>query len=257
MSYNKPAFDFGQYNPKDPWNFPGDRLVLFGIEAMEIFQPSRDWIKTRHRYPDVRFTVFHELIQLGHGAMSFGIFLRDEGSRREWWSSRPEFTKEYSRRMVQSFGMGLRSQFQLGFFHGVVHQVEAFFRQVATALAPNEMRTQEEAGMVVGKWVLEQVDKASYGDLLDILAVVRDSLHFNGKHCPPDRKDRLIEYKGVDYAFLNNEDIEADRWGYLDEWDFILFLLGEIRMLLHDVIEAEAVQECPLILARYLEDRGA
>lgn len=255
MSYNKPDFDFSSYNPKDPWGFPAERQVLFGIEAMEVFQPSRNKYRLYYKYPDVRFTMFHNLIQLCHGAMSIGIFLRDESSRIEWWNTRPEFTKEYSPRMAQNFSMGLRGQYQKGFFNGIVHQIEYAIRQIATALDPEEMWVQGASFRKVWQHMLPETGATAYADLLRLLLVARDCMNFNGKHCPPTRKDLTISYKGIEYVFLNNEEIKVEDWGYLDEWDFLLFLLHESNQMLNLIIDSESVVACPLIMSRYMEER--
>lgn len=252
MSFNKPDFDFTSYNPKDPWNFPADRMVIFGIEAMEIFRNSRVKYAPRHQYPDVRFAVFHELIQLCHGTMSVGIWLRGEGGNRQWWNQQPEFNKEYSKRMVQSFNMGLRGLQQTGFLHGIGHQIESSLRQCLVYLDP----TAEENLLgyrKVWKRLFGALEMEMWEPLLKLWLVMRESVHHSGKFCPASRKDLAIEFKGKTYNFYNNKEIEPEEWGFFDDYDFFLFLLFETDRMFNTLFDKPELRSIRRILLRHQE----
>lgn len=219
---------------------------------MEMFRVSRLKYAPRHQYPDVRFAVFHELIQLGHGMMSLGIWQRGEGKELDWWNAQPEFKKAYSKRMVQSFNMGLRGLLQSGFVHGVAHQVESSMRQCLIYLEP-EAEENLLGFRKVWKRLFEMLGLEAWEPLLKMWLVMREGVHHNGKFCPVSRRDLSLDFKGKTYNFRNNVEVEPRDWGYLDDYDFILFLLFETDRMFNAIFDKEEVKEIKRILVRHQE----
>lgn len=254
MPLTPPEFDFDKYNPQDPWNFPGDRLVVFGINALESVRPVRTRYVLKYRFPDLRFGIFHELAQACHSLMCVGMWQRGEASEASWWHAQPEFGKAYQKRTWQNFNIGIRGIAQTGFVSALVFKLESALWQVLEALdkhAPELQMTPQDIGPVL----LERLDLADFLPLMELWWTMRNALLQNGNHCPPDGSDLSLRYKGKFYTFLNNEEIRAEDWGYVDEWEFLLYLIRESLELLQAIFDHAMVQLVPQIVMRHQQTR--
>lgn len=249
-----PEFDFSTYNGKDPWNFPPQRLVRFAFEAREIFVPSRNkWVRQRP-FPDVRFVVFHELIANCYALGTYAMLVRDRWQEDDWWQGQPELPAQMERSTIQATRMNIRALMQFGFFHGVAKHLDSSFRQVLRSLDPEARENGSVGFSKVWRRLLEQTGLEDYEGLIKLIQLLRDALSSGGKFCPINRKDLTIVYRDKEYLFTNNEDLDAVAWGFIDLWDFMLFLLRDVDHLLNLLFESPFVAMIPHIRARHLEN---
>lgn len=253
MAYNSPEFDFSTYNPKNPWDFPPNRMVIFAIDAMALFQRSRSKIVTRHIHPDLRFTFFHEAILKCHPVMSLGLLLRESGQKLEWWNQQPEFKKEYSERIVQTFNMNLRGSGMYALINGMLGLTEATLRQMLWHLDPNAAENQQ-GFRPVWKYMLGEYDALKYEPAIKLLLVLRDASTYGGKFCSRLRQDLEIRFQRKDLLFKNNQEFDVTKIGYLDDWEFLYELLKEIDELFNHLFDHPEIMAVHRMISRSNEE---
>ncbi len=256
MALKRPDFDFESYNPKDPWNFPGDRLVIFAMDALEIVRPVRKYYAPRYQWPDLRFGIFHELAQSCHSVLCLALWQRGEASESNWWHGQPEFDKDYARRTLQNFNIGVRGLAQVGLVGSIVFKLEWALRQVLEAkegLAAAEVLAGDKVGIV--QRLLDDLGLEDREPLMQLWWAMQNALHQNGNYCPADGEDLTLRYQGKFYTFLNNEEVQAEDWGYLDEWEFLLFLMRETMDMLKAIFDHHDVAPIPKIVMRHQQQR--
>lgn len=253
MAYNSPEFDFNDYNPKDPWRFPPNRMVIFAIDSMALFQKSRSRIVTRHIHPDVRFTVFHEAIQICHPVMSLGLLLRDTGQKVEWWHQQPEFKKDYSERIVQTFNMNLRGSGMSALVNGFLGLIEATLRQMLWHLDPKAPEN-TKGFRPVWKYMLGEFEGLRYEPVIKLLLILRDAGIYGGKFCSHLRQDLVIRFQQKDLLFENNQEFDVTKYGFLDDWTFLFELLKEVNDMFNHLIDNPQIMAVHRMPARAFED---
>jgi|GEM_PF-6903394 len=254
MTYNIPDFDFSKYKAYDPWNFPPDRMIVFAIEAINLFGESRGkYISRRHMHPDLRFTFFFDAISLCHSTMTMAQLLRDTGRNLEWWNSQPEFKKSYRERTVQSFASNLRGVSMSALLNGILRLIESSMRQILWHLDPQAPENQQ-GFRPVWKYLLNELDTLKYEPVIKLLLILRDAAINGGRFCPSLRQDLTLRFQRKDLHFVNNEEIDVTKMGYLDDWAFMLELLKETNALFNDFFDHPSVMEVYRMPARRYEE---
>jgi hypothetical protein len=255
MAFNFPQFDFNDYNPKDPWHVPPQRIVHFAFSAMEIASTSRRFWALRYKYPDLRFTIFHCLSGYAYALGGWAMLLRDKGHSVEWWQAQPEFNHTFSSTLVNSNVMGMRQLMELGYFQNVVREIDLDFRQIGAALWP-DAQTQHKAMPLNRLWrqILEACDVQRFQSMLPLFQILRDSVSNNGKFCPTDFEDLTLNYGSRSFHFAANKEIDYAGMGFIDQWDMALFLLGELDSLLNQLFKSPKLTAISLIKMRHMEE---
>lgn len=254
MTYNSPEFDYSKYKAYDPWNFPPDRMILFAIESISLFEKSRGkFMGRRHMHPDLRFTFFFDAISLCHSTMTMAQLLRDPGRNVEWWNGQPEFKKAYKERTIQSFGSNLRGVSMSALLNGTIRLIESSMRQILWYLDQKAPENQQ-GFRPVWKYLLTELDALRYEPVIKLLLILRDAAINGGRFCPSLRQDLTLRFQQKDLHFVNNEEIDVTKMGYLDDWEFLFELLKEMDLLFNDLFDHPEVMAIYRMPARRYED---
>jgi hypothetical protein len=250
MAIEIPEFDFATYNPRDVWRFPPQRLVRFAAEVYGVASSSRTRVAGRHLHPDQRFVIFHELSGLAHALLLGAMHLRSHGSDEAWWDLQPEFSHTVDARTMASNNMAMRQLLQLGYMQGVLRQLDMAMRQYAKALG---LRLELNAPLrQVWKGVTAACDAREYTPLLKLLQIFRDGISQLHRFCPADEQDLRIAYQGKDFHFQAQKEILVSNLGFIDDWDFLKYLIVESDAMLHKLHDSVALSTIPMIETRYL-----
>lgn len=253
MGQYLPEFDFSKYNPADPWSFPPQRLVHFAFEASNVFRASRDkWLRIKP-YPDLRYVVFHELNSLGHTFKVFSLLIRENSTDADWWREQKELGGHYDKMLVKSVNSSMRDFLQYGIFHFAVRQTEDAIRQIHRYLVKVFGDKPKSGIREVYIYLFNRTDLSKYIKLMDLLMATRTCFQNNKKFCPSNGKGVTLEYGGKSFSFENKVEIKPQDWGFIDDWDFILFLFREIDKMLDQLFDSNFVASIPSLRAKYLD----
>jgi hypothetical protein len=252
MATQIPDFDFSQYNPQDEWNFPGQRLVRYAAEAYHIvLEPRNFWLK-RHPHPDFRTVFWAELCGQAHAMLVLAMQLRSHGNDLSWWEVQPEFSHTFDKRLIASNNMTIRQLMQLGFVQHVVRQIDLLLRKLLNTLTENPIKTKFPLGSVFLS-LLGLTESKGEASLLTLWQIYRDSLSQEGRFCPVNGNDLQLTFGGRQFSFPAQRRIEWDSLGFLDHWEFSLYLLRELAKQINRLFESKLVAEIPFLKAPFLE----
>lgn len=250
-----PEFDFSHYNPKDPWNFPPQRLVHFAITAREQLRTYKNkWLPIRP-HPDVRFAVFHDLYNELHAVAVYAMLLRDKGLDADWWAAQPEVGKVLPRHAILANNISLRGQLQAGLLHQFVRHLDSTFRQLLRYLDREAPHSDKLGFRAVTRQVLRQTGQLAALPLLTLLLALRDAAAFGGKFCPSNRRDLQVRYAGRAYVFRSDEWVEGSEMGFRDTLELVGYVIAEWTGLLDRIFETPMVMLVPAIPTRVLDGR--
>jgi hypothetical protein len=250
-----PEFDFTDYNPKDPWHFPPQRLVHFAITGREALRVYKNkWLAIRP-HPDVRFAVFHDLYNELHAVAVYAMLLRDRGLDAAWWEAQPEIGKALPQHALLANNISLRAHLQAGLLHQLVRHLDSTFRQVLRYLDREAPSTGNLGFRGVARLLLRQTGLRAYEELLTLLLALRDTAGFGGKFCPSNRKDLRVRYGGREFLFRSDEWVEGSEMGFRDTLDLIGYVIAELAGMLDVLFGTPQVMLVPEIPTRVLDGR--
>jgi hypothetical protein len=252
MAIHIPDFDFEAFDPRDVWSYPAQRIVHFATEVYNLGAASRSHTLMRFPHPDQRFVIFHEMSGLAHGLMLGAMHLRSHGTDIAWWELQPELSHAVDARLMASNNMALRQLLQLGYVQGLLRQLDMAMRQYAGALQGMAGEGARKPLHHIWRQVLETCALPKHIPLLSLLQLHRDSLSQLGKFCPDDRKDLVTRYQGRTFSFIAGAVIDHVALGYIDDWDFLRFLLFASDEMLHEIHRSPAIGGIGFIPSRYL-----
>jgi hypothetical protein len=247
-----PEFDFSNYNPKDQWNFPPQRLVHFAIGSREAIRGYKNkWLQIR-MHPDVRFCVFHDLYNELHAVAVQAMLLRQNALDPAWWEAQPELGKALPRHVLLANNISLRAQLQAGLLHQCVRHLDSTFRQVLRYLDPAR-QTGKLGFRGVARLLFQELDGQHYAPLLTLLLALRDAAAFGGKFCPGNRKDLRLHYGGRDFVFRSDAWVEGSEMGFRDTLELVAYTISELAAMLDTLFLAPQVMLLPSIPTRVLD----
>lgn len=250
MGIRIPDFDFGSYDPHNPWAFPAQRLVRFAAEAYEMAAHSRAaWTKV-HPHPDLRSVVFHELAALAHGLLLGAMHLRSHGEDADWWQAQHEIDHRVTGQLMRSNNQNLRNLLQLGYLEGVLRQLTLAVRQYGTAVAG----AGAEVSSLRQAWrgLLAATSLEEYKPLLSLLQLQRDVIGQHGRYLSGEGSPLAITFRGRRILLQAGQEMRYQDWGFVDDWDFILFLVVQCDGLLDALNRSEALRAVAFVPTGYL-----
>lgn len=73
------------YNPKDPYNFPIERLTDYSKEILKIYFASATKYKAKYKFLDARYRVFHEVVAIANTLIIFSNLIDEYTESKTWW----------------------------------------------------------------------------------------------------------------------------------------------------------------------------
>lgn len=251
LSMETPNPAYPNYDPKNPWGFPPQRLVDC-LSDLRIFLGGKldNW-KTRNTYPDQRFVVFQEMYSVALQTHAQSVLIRDHFSKTSWWQERPELDIKAEDKIVRAINMGMRDWTLFGLFELIASRWEDALRQTIQHL-PSFLG---EIGEMPIEYVLEPLlvsnEMYEYISLTELVMATRICLRYGGKYCPKSGEDMAVEYQKMHFHFLNKEEISLPST-FLDDWEYHTWLIREMVKMLEDIFNTDEVSRISRIPTMHL-----
>lgn len=163
------------------------------------------------------------------------VFVERHLSDANWWTqlrgrqpSIREITLEYT-----AYSQGSK----FGLFHLVASSFETTIRSLLRAVAPGVAND----GRAEFKRVYDSLIRAHLGfpkedtALLDLVRLIRNTIHNEGLHRPPSSYAATVLFRGVRYEFLDSSSIT------FVTWEFVLDRIADLSELLDRVVRSDAI----------------
>lgn len=239
------------YNPRNPWRFPAERLVFVANAFKKTCKAYVDDFQKRYRYPDQRFVVFQEMYGLALDLQVQALTYAEYWDDYEWWRKYAERLEiKPDDRILDSLKMGMRAEIQSIFYDKgeliVRDALVQIFEALGDLMGASGMGAQGFSGE------LENLGLEKYRSLPQLLEYIRTTVRYGWKFCPEDGEDQALEYKHLRMVLLNREELIPDTLGFTDDWEFLTWLLSEGLEMVRQLIETPATEAIGFIKTRHL-----
>src|SRR5690242_6195867 len=125
------------YNPKDPYNFPIERLANYSSELLKIYFASAKKYEAKYEFQDARYRVFHEVVAMANTLIVFSRLI-DEYTESKTWFDKQKFRENvFENYEIKDINMTLRTFLKFGHFHAIFMFVEDVLRTIQMNFSPN------------------------------------------------------------------------------------------------------------------------
>jgi hypothetical protein len=188
---------------------------------------------------DVRVTVFGKLSTAMSSASLGTSLVAKYLQYQQWWlDHQPDANGQNA---LDAFVNMLR----ISLFHQTFSAVESSLRLILKSLAPSAANSSAGEFKSVYECLLRSNLSHAYAaecDLLDLLRLVRNTIHNNGVYLPKSGKLETVTWKGVGYTFVPGTVIE-----FID-WHFLVDRLDDVVLLCQTVVSDPAVSGFPQLI---------
>lgn len=187
---------------------------------------------------DARLTVFAKLANTLRAAELSLMFLEAELADPNWWIMRHSLTLQgkeftYVHMAYSQFAKG-------GFLQFAFSAADSGFRLLVRAIDSDACSGGTANFQSVAHWLFEQLSAPPPNvELVDMLRILRNTIHNEGVYFDRRVPDRVIVYRGAEYRFRNGEPIEFGTWA------FLIQLIGDWFVLIEHVVSDARIASIP------------
>ena len=163
------------------------------------------------------------------------VFITENLADAKWWSVRHPVDLSITELHLEHAAYTQCTKFAI--FHLSVSATENVIRALLRAVAPTACNEATAEFKSVYDCLLRthlQLED-TWVRLLDLVRLVRNTVHNEGVHRPRRRADEAVDYRGTRYVFAAGAPIE------FVTWSFVLDRLGELGQLLELAVNTRAV----------------
>ncbi len=210
-------------------------------KLIQLLQPVRDQAAEDKRaivalYPNVdpkhdsRITAYSKIINVFNSFQLALTFISKHLLHKQWWDAIT--TREIPDDDKQIYANEFANLIKVGYIQGIFSAIESSLRLFLRALDS----TACNGGMSQFKSIYECLFKSKLASnppdgiaLLDLLRLVRNTIHNNGVYFHPTGNDASVTWRGTTCDFKQGKPVNFVTWEFLIEVsDAIRLLLGEV-----------------------------
>lgn len=205
----------------------------------EFIQHKQDVIKSNPGWDpehDARITVFSKCINVLNSTQLGLTHIHFHLTDQDWWdqiASGQVPDQDSQQTYVDEFGMFLK----VGMVQFLNASIESSFREILSAIDPGVAKDGRGRWKNIYQALLARLGLPQYEPLLDLLRLIRNSLHNNGIYRPPSGKNQEVEWDGEKYEFVDGQAIDFATFELLCE------IAQDLGDMLRQVMERNEVQK--------------
>ncbi|MGB9616816.1 MAG: hypothetical protein ACPL7J_05795 [Desulfomonilaceae bacterium] len=181
---------------------------------------------------EARITAFSKLINVLNSLQLSFTFLSKHLLHKPWWDAIgrtpiPDYDK-------QVYASEFANFVKVGFVHAMFSSIESSFRLFLRALDPAACN----GGMAEFKSIYDCLLRSKLAaeptdgiNLLDLLRLVRNTIHNNGVYFNPRGADVTLSWQGETFEFRQGAPVD------FVTWEFLIRVSDSLRILLRQVVE--------------------
>jgi hypothetical protein len=201
-----------------------------------MFNMHQTWSKDS----DARITVFAKCANVLRSTQLAVTYIEMKLHDRKWW----EFVagKDIPDKDIDHFRSEFDTFIRVGFIQLLFASIESSFRLVLMALDPKEYERKRRSFKLVYEDLLERTRLQCWKSLLELLSLVRNTLHNNGVYFPLHGGDCPAVWKRKTYMFRVGKPVD------FVSWKFLLGLLSDLNEMLLAVMTSDKVAASPSVV---------
>jgi len=182
---------------------------------------------------DARITVFSKLINVCNSTQLSFTFMQFHLTNVDWWKqiAKNEISQNDTMIYVSEFNMFTK----IGFVQFAFSSVESAFRLFVKSLDSSACNNGTAEFKSIYSWLLKKTNLHIHENLLDLLRLIRNTIHNNGVYFHKSGLNESVTYKGINYDF--NFGIPVD----FVTWNFIFEVMSDVEDLIIQVVKSNEI----------------
>jgi hypothetical protein len=192
---------------------------------------------------DARITAFSKLINVFNSLQLALTFLSKHLLYTQWWDAIARASIPDSDKQV--YADEFANFIKVGFVHAMFSSIESSLRQFLRALDPAACN----GGMAKFKSIYDCLFSSKLAtapadgtQLLDLLRLVRNTIHNNGVHFNPHGGNVTLNWQGQTFEFRQGYPVD------FVTWEFLIQVSDVLRMLLRQVVEDTNLRNVTVVI---------
>lgn len=199
---------------------------------------------------DGRVTFFSKSIVVIDSVTMCCIFADRHLSNNKWWTTSARLYNLNPPPLVSRKPMreGFKQFILLGCFHFMYSAMESSIRLITKAIDRVQYEERQDSFEKIYSWLIVRLKvKKRYAKLMDVLRLIRNTIHNNGVYSPVSRKgkrpkNRQISWKGTKCKFQVDRNVKVD-----DFWRLVFVTTPDCLSMLQQIIDSNEVSNIPYI----------
>lgn len=204
-------------------------------EKSDLVHLFSEWDATN----DARITVFSKLINVCNSTQLSLIFYHVHLTNKDWWKQ--IMNDKISKKDIK-ICMNEHIMFtKLAFIHFSFSSIESAFRLYVRSLDGSACKNGTSDFKSIYSWLLKRTKLQAYETLLDLLRLVRNTVHNNGVYFSKSGLNESLNYNGKVYNFNHGSKVE------FMTWELVYEIISEVQALVAKVVKSREVSNIKLI----------
>jgi hypothetical protein len=182
---------------------------------------------------DARITVFSKCINVCNSTQLSFTFMHFHLTHLDWWKqiAKSEIPTSDAQIYANEFAMFTK----IGFIQFTFSSIESAFRIYVKTLDSTACNNGTAEFKSIYSWLLKRINLQSHENLIDLLRLIRNTIHNNGVYFHKSGINETVIYKGQVYNFIIGQPVE------FVTWDFIFEVMEEVEELIINVVKANEI----------------
>lgn len=182
---------------------------------------------------DARITIFSKCINVCNSTQLAFTFMHFHLTDPQWWKQIGK--SEIPLTDIQIYLSEYDMFTKIGYIQFSFASIESAFRLYVKALDPTACNNGTSEFKSIYSYLLKRLSLQSHENILDILRLIRNTVHNNGVYFHKNGNNETVTYKGIVYNFNIGTPIT------FVTWDFIFEIIKDVEDLIVDVINSSEI----------------
>lgn len=202
----------------------------FSVKKANIITQFPDWNPIK----DARITIFAKCINVCNSTHLAFIYLHFNLTNIQWWKqiANTEIPEDDIKLYASEYDMFTK----IGFIQFSFSSVESAFRIFVKEIDPSACNNGTADFKNIYSYLLKKLNLQNYENTLDLLRLIRNTIHNNGVYFHRSGNNESVIHKGIIYDFNIGTPIS------FVTWNFIFEIIREVEDLIVDVVNSKEIK---------------
>jgi len=213
----------------------------------DSFSDSKDALiaqfNTWDTVKDARITVFSKCINVFNSTQLSFTFMHFHLIHLDWWKqiAKSEIPANDAQIYANEYSMFTK----IGFIQFTFSSIESTFRTYVKSLDSTACNDGTAEFKSIYSWLLKRVNLQNHENLLDLLRLIRNTIHNNGVYFHKCGISETVTYNDKVYNFNIGQPVD------FVTWDFIFEVMKEVEELIVNIVKTNKISSIIQIIDPY------
>jgi hypothetical protein len=192
---------------------------------------------------DARITVFSKCINVCNSVQLSFIFMQFHLTQFDWWKqfAKSDIPSKDLQIYLDEFDMFTK----IGFIQFIFSSIESAFRLYVKSLDSTACNNGTAEFKNIYSWLLKKTNLQKNENLLDLLRLIRNTIHNNSVYFHKNGLNETVNFKGKNFNFIVGRPVD------FVTWDFIFEVISDVESLIIEVVKSNEIYQINQIIDPY------